>query len=99
MIFSKSITIDSRGDFYCMNISPEVQSQITSTGVLNGIVVLFYQHTTGSLLIFEQEAGVMVDLEDTLDRLIPEDIEYKHHRRAVDYNGASHIRSTFFNSS
>jgi len=99
MIFTEKVVLDSRGDFYFLNITEQVRELVSQKGIQNGIVTLFYQHTTGSLLIFEQEAGVMVDLEDAFDRLFPEDIEYSHHKRAVDFNGASHVRSSFLNAS
>jgi secondary thiamine-phosphate synthase enzyme len=99
MIISEKIILDSRGNFYIINITEQVRDFVSRKGVKNGIVTLFYQHTTGSLLIFEQEAGVMVDLEDAFDRLFPEEIDYFHHKRAVDFNGPSHIRSAFLNPS
>jgi secondary thiamine-phosphate synthase enzyme len=95
MIKSKKIVLDSKGNFYSINISNRVEEYISSTGIQNGHIVLYYQHTSGSIVIFEQEAGVMVDIEDAFDRLFPKEIEYKHHMREVDDNGASHVRSLF----
>ena len=37
----------------------------------------------------------MVDLEDAMNRLFPEDLTYAHHFRDVDDNGCSHVRSAF----
>ena len=50
-------------------------------------------------MLYEQEAGVMVDLEDAMNRLFPDDLAYMHHVREVDDNGCSHVRSAFLNSS
>jgi len=41
----------------------------------------------------------MVDIEDAFNRLFPENMKYKHHMRSVDFNGASHVRSIFLDSS
>ena len=99
MVITKKIIFDSLGNFYSINITKEVREYVSSTGIQNGNIVLFYKHTTGSLVIYEQEAGVMVDIEDAFNRLFPEEIYYKHHMREVDYNGASHVRSAFLNPS
>ena len=99
MIKSKKIILDSQGGFYSINITDQVKEFVSFTGISNGNVILFYQHTTGSVLVYEQEAGVMVDIQDAFDRLFPENIEYLHHMRGVDKNGASHVRSLFMNSS
>ena len=99
MIKSKKIILDSQGNFNSINITDLVKDFVASTGISNGSLVLFYQHTTGSVIVYEQEAGVMVDIQDAFDRLFPENIEYQHHMRAVDNNGASHVRSLFLNPS
>jgi len=99
MIKSKKIILDSEGNFCSINISDLVKEFVSSSGISNGTVILFYQHTTGSVLLYEQEAGVIVDIQDALDRLIPENIEYLHHMRGVDKNGASHVRSLFLTPS
>ena len=85
MIISEKIILNSRGKFFPINITEQVREFIKSKGVQNGNVTLFYQHTSGSIVILEQEAGVMVDIEDAYNRLFPEEIEYKHHMRGVDF--------------
>lgn len=99
MVKSKKIILDSKGNFYSINITDQIKEYVSNTGIHNGNVVLFYQHTSGSVIIYEQEAGVMVDIEDAFDRLFPKEIEYKHHMRNVDNNGASHVRSVFLSPS
>jgi len=44
-------------------------------------------------MIVEHEAGFLVDLEDTLERLIPSNGKYAHHLREYDRNGAAHVRT------
>lgn len=99
MIKSKQVILDSHGGFNFINITDQVKDYVSSMSVSNGNIVIFFQHTTGSVTIFEQEAGVMVDIEEAFNRLFPENIEYKHHMRKVDNNGASHVRSIFLNQS
>jgi secondary thiamine-phosphate synthase enzyme len=94
MIFkNKQIEITSDGNFNVVNITDKVRAFITETGVKNGHFFAFYQHTTGAIIIGEFEAGIVADLRDTLERIAPAGLQYKHHIRAVDFNGHAHVRA------
>lgn len=47
----------------------------------------------------EFESNLSKDISETLDTLIPLDRNYHHHRTWGDYNGGSHLRSTFIGPS
>ena len=79
--------------FAVQNITHLVNEFVASTGVEEGQLVVFYKHTTGSVIIGEHEAGVIADLEKTLELITPEDGKYYHHVREVDFNGYAHIRA------
>jgi len=93
MVYTQTIHFDSEGNWYSLNITDQVRAIVAQSSIKNGLVVVFYQHTTGSVLIIEHEAGFLVDLEDTLERLVPTAGEYTHHMREYDYNGAAHVRT------
>lgn len=99
MVKTKKLSLQSQGYLYSINITEEVRSFVKSSGIHEGMALVFYQHTTGVVMLYEQEAGVMVDIEDALERLFPQDKEFFHHMREVDDNGGSHVRSAFLNSS
>jgi secondary thiamine-phosphate synthase enzyme len=77
------------------NITHLVNEFVAATGVQEGQLVLFYKHTTGSIIIGEHEAGVVADLERALELIAPTDGTYLHHLREVDFNGYAHIRAAF----
>lgn len=93
MIQTKELTLHSDGIFEVINITEKVKDFVRSTGVREGKVIVYYRHTTGGVIIGEHEAGIIADLNETLEFLIPTNHEYKHHMRAVDFNGYAHIRS------
>jgi len=99
MVKTKKIFLNSQGNFHSINITEQVRDFIQSSGLKEGIVTVFYQHTTGVVMLYEQEAGVMVDLEDAMNRIFPDDRVFQHHMREVDDNGGSHVRSAFLNTS
>lgn len=93
MVISEQIELLSDGRFNVINITDRVADFVRASGLKNGQVCVFFQHTTGAVIIGEHEAGIAVDLEDMFERITPVDYPYKHHIRAVDFNGHAHIRA------
>jgi secondary thiamine-phosphate synthase enzyme len=99
MIKTKKITLDSDGGFSTFVITDQVQQLVTESGCQEGAVIVFFQHTTGAVMLIEHEAGILVDLEDVLERIAPAKGEYNHHLVGYDFNGGMHIRNALLNSS
>jgi len=74
-------------------ITDEVQSKIESSGVQTGIVTVFIQHTSCSVVIMENaDPTARRDLEEFFDRLVPEHAAYFTHRSEGSDDMPSHIR-------
>lgn len=99
MIISKQLKLHSDGRFNVLNITDQVRDFLTSTGLKHGQVCLFFQHTTGAVIIGEHEPGIIADLEDMLERVTPTEYPYLHHIRAVDFNGHAHLRAAILPTS
>ena len=98
MIYTQTIHFDSEGNWYSLNITEQVRKIVSYSGIKNGMVIIFFQHTTGGVIIIEHEAGFLVDLEDTMERLVPSNGDYTHHLREYDHNGAAHVRTAHYTS-
>ena len=72
----------------------DVAKWVSSTGVQSGLLTLFIQHTSASLVIQENaDPDVVLDLADFFERLVPEgDRRYRHTIEGPD-DMPSHIRS------
>lgn len=99
MVFTEKLTFLSEGSFYALNITEQVRAVVKASGITEGSVLVFYRHTTGAILIIEHEVGLLVDLEDVLEGIIPVAYDYKHHLRGYDSNGAAHVRTALLNVS
>ena len=99
MVFTKQLTFDSEGEFYPLNITEDVRQVLQESGVRQGSVLVYYRHTTGAILIIEHEVGILIDLQDVLDGLVPLARDYQHHLRGYDANGAAHVRTAMLNVS
>jgi secondary thiamine-phosphate synthase enzyme len=76
----------------------DVAKWVASTGVQSGLLTLFLQHTSASLVIQENaDPDVVLDLADFFERLVPENDpenvpRYRHTTEGPD-DMPSHIRS------
>ena len=74
-------------------ITDEVRSRIDKSGVRNGTVTAFVQHTSCSIAIMENaDPTARRDLEEFFERLVPEDADYFTHDCEGSDDMPSHIR-------
>ena len=99
MVITKQITLPSDGHFNFINVTDKVKDFVQSTQIKQGQVLVYFQHSTGAIIIGEHEAGIMADLQDALERITPTDYPYKHHIREVDFNGHAHLRAALMQTS
>jgi len=80
-----------RGDF--INITDKVISAVEKSGIKNGAAIIFICGSTAALTTMEYEKGLIEDMREFLEKIAPENADYKHHQRWGDRNGAAHIKS------
>ncbi len=96
---SGQFTIRTRGKG-TYEITAEVQAVVQKSGVRIGTATVFLQHTSASLIIFENaDRSARVDLEAYFERLVPEDIDYFTHTSEGPDDSTSHIRMVLTRSS
>jgi secondary thiamine-phosphate synthase enzyme len=81
-------------------ITSQVEAVIRESGVRTGQVTVFIQHTSASLIIYENaDPSARVDLEAYFNRLVPEDADYFVHTAEGPDDMPSHIRMVLTRSS
>jgi len=60
-------------------------------GVREGLAVVVCEHTTAGVCVNEAEANLLTDLQQALERLIPQEGTYAHNR--LDDNTDAHLRA------
>jgi secondary thiamine-phosphate synthase enzyme len=74
-------------------ITDEVQSKIDGRNIQNGVITVFVQHTSCSIVIMENaDPTARRDLEEFFDRLVPEGADYFRHDSEGSDDMPSHIR-------
>ncbi len=93
MIFSSSISFESKKENNLINISSEVERELRKSKLKEGIVFLFGVGSTCALTTIEFESGLQKDFPEFLDRIIPKG-KYEHDLTWHDGNGHSHVRAS-----
>ena len=74
-------------------ITQDVQSFVSGSGIAEGLLTLFCRHTSASLLIQENAApSARRDLERYFERIAPEGAHYEHDDEGPD-DMPAHLRS------
>ena len=77
-------------------ITREVARWVASTGVAEGLLTIFIQHTSASLVIQENaDPDVVLDLAEYFDRIVPEGETWYRHTVEGPDDMTSHIRAAF----
>jgi secondary thiamine-phosphate synthase enzyme len=92
-MFKKTFSVTSKQEGDIIDITMEVKNTVRESGVRNGIVHLFVQHSTAALTTIEFEPGVVADLKRSLSVLAPDNIPYAHDSKWGDGNGRSHVKA------
>jgi secondary thiamine-phosphate synthase enzyme len=96
---SLTLTVSTRGKGL-YPFTKAVEDWLAKQRVANGLVTLFVQHTSCSLVVQENaDPDVTLDLRDFFEGLVPEDEQsYRHTAEGPD-DMPSHIRSTLTQTS
>ena len=92
-VVTGSIKFESGGDADIIKITDEVEQAVRDTGLLDGTVTVFVPGATGALTTLEFEPGVVHDLQQLLDDIVPPRGHYAHNDNLGDGNGHSHVRA------
>jgi secondary thiamine-phosphate synthase enzyme len=94
-----TLTVSTRGKGL-YPFTEDVEHWISKQNVANGLVTLFVQHTSCSLIVQENaDPDVTLDMRDFFERLVPEDEEgYRHTAEGAD-DMTSHIRAALTQTS
>ena len=81
-------------------ITDQVARVVAKSGIRTGTATVFIQHTSASLVIFENaDRSARVDLHEYFEHLVPEDADYFTHTSEGADDSTSHIRMALTRSS
>lgn len=98
-IISEELVLRTTAGTDIIDLTGQVQDQLSASRIVSGILVLFVPGSTGALTTIEYESGVLEDLKRVIEKLAPKDNHYEHDRRWGDGNGYSHVRAALMKPS
>jgi secondary thiamine-phosphate synthase enzyme len=90
--FADQFTVPTRGKG-TYDLTPKVAAIVAASGIHTGTVTVFVQHTSASLVIFENaDPTARTDLHAFFDHLVPENLPYFEHTYEGPDDMPSHLR-------
>ena len=89
----KTIRVTSHHEGEIIDLTDRVKKAVGESGIKNGLIHLFVQHSTAALTMIEFEPGVLEDLRRALSILASDNADYAHNTRRGDGNGRSHVKA------
>ena len=96
---TREISVIGKENCGIVDISEMVSEEVKNSKIRNGTVTVFCVGSTGAITTMEFEPNLSKDVSETLDKLIPLNKDYFHHKTWGDYNGGSHLRALFIGPS
>ncbi|MFZ0333656.1 MAG: secondary thiamine-phosphate synthase enzyme YjbQ [Candidatus Acidiferrales bacterium] len=92
---TRTIEVQTAQHTQMKKITDEVEKAVADSGCKNGVCYVYVPHTTAGVMINEgDDPEVALDIEATLDRLVPQSRTYRH----AEGNADSHIKAVLAGS-
>jgi secondary thiamine-phosphate synthase enzyme len=98
-IHTKKISERTSGFCDIIDITAKIREPIEQEKIERGLITLFVSGSTAALTTVEFEPGLVRDLKEFVEKLIPSNRRYHHDDRWGDDNGFSHLRASLFGPS
>jgi len=95
----KEISLQRTGETDIVDITLQVEKIVEASKIKEGIVTIFNAGSTGAIITLEYEPGLVKDIPDFLERIIPKSLNYYHEQMWHDGNGHSHVRASLIGPS
>ncbi|MBU8934309.1 MAG: secondary thiamine-phosphate synthase enzyme YjbQ [candidate division Zixibacteria bacterium] len=99
MVETREIQLEVKGYCDIVDITADLHEAIRQSGITSGTITAFCPGSTGGITTIEYEPGLLKDLPEFFEKLLPSDHTYHHDETWHDGNGFSHMRSALIGPS
>ena len=92
-IINEKIVLNTKGNPDLIDITAKVVDILAFSGLKKGSITVFVVGSTAALTTFEYEPGLVSDIQELYDKLVPQNKQYNHDATWGDANGFSHLRA------
>lgn len=97
--YNNEHSFETDGDGSIIDLTGFLQESVSSSGILNGQLAVIAPGSTAAITTIEYEPGLLRDIPELLERMIPSNVTYGHDATWGDGNGFSHLRSALIGPS
>jgi len=87
-IVTTSHNFSTKGEIDFIDLTDTIQATVTKSSIKNGLVHVFAPHSTGILILTENDYGLLNDIKTFLEEIVPKRKAYNH-----PSNAHAHLRS------
>lgn len=99
MIITVEVELQTEGHCDVHDITARLNAEIANSGIVEGQVLVFVSGSTAGVTTVEFEPGLVLDIQEFFEKLIPERGNFHHHKTWGDDNGSSHVRAALLKPS
>ena len=92
-IINDKIKLHTQGNPDLVDITDQISAILRGSGLQTGNLTVFVIGSTAAITTFEYEPGLVADIRELYDKLVPKNKHYSHDETWGDANGFSHLRA------
>jgi secondary thiamine-phosphate synthase enzyme len=93
-VIESELRVATDGDGTIIDLTSDIERAVRESGIETGQLTVFVPGSTGAVTTVEYEPGLLADLPELFEKLIPKGKRYRHDARWGDGNGFSHLRAS-----
>jgi secondary thiamine-phosphate synthase enzyme len=93
-IINKAFNLKTKGNPDLLDITDRLVDILRESKIMKGSLTVFVVGSTCGITTFEYEPGLVKDMQELYEKIIPEDKHYHHDDTWGDANGFSHLRAS-----
>jgi secondary thiamine-phosphate synthase enzyme len=90
--YTKYLTFRTQKRKEVVPITDEVERIIHASGIQEGLALVSAMHITASVIVQDEESGLWQDMMEWVEKVAPEDPNYRHHHTGED-NADAHLKN------
>jgi len=94
--YTKYLWFNTKKTREYIRITDDIAEFVQESGIKEGFVLVSAMHITAGVYVNDWEDGLIQDIDQWLEKLAPENPDYKHHRTG-ETNGDAHLKRILIN--
>ena len=96
-VITKQVNKSTKGFNDIIDLTRDIELFVSEENLTEGQLLIFINGATAAISTVEYEPGLLKDIPNVLERIVPMNDRYYHNDTWHDGNGYAHVRSTLMN--